>query len=55
LQIIRKIAQARNIVGFDVVEVAPTKGQQVSEFAAARLMGRIIAFMSDAWKNTASV
>ncbi|MBZ0137778.1 MAG: agmatinase [Planctomycetes bacterium] len=46
LKIIQKLAQSRNIVGFDIVEVAPTEGQQVSEFAAARLMGRIIAFIS---------
>jgi arginase family enzyme len=43
---IQTLAQARNIVGFDVVEVAPTPGQQVSEFAGARLMGRIMAFIS---------
>ncbi|MCA8913320.1 MAG: agmatinase [Planctomycetes bacterium] len=46
LKIIQKLAKARNIVGFDIVEVAPTEGQQVSEFAAARLMGRTIAFVS---------
>jgi agmatinase len=46
LKMIQKLAQARNIVGFDVVEVAPTPGQQVSEFAGARLMGRIMAFIS---------
>ena len=46
LKIIQKLAKARNIVGFDIVEVAPNEGQQVSEFAAARLMGRTIAFVS---------
>lgn len=45
LTIIEKLARARNIVGFDIVEVSPIKGQQVSEFAAARLMSRIIAFI----------
>ncbi len=47
LELLRKVAQLRNIVGFDVVEVAPTKGEQVSEFAGARLMGRLIAFISE--------
>lgn len=52
LDVIEKLAKARNIVGFDVVEVAPVKGTQVSEFAAARLMGRIIAFISQyCWKR----
>lgn len=47
LKLIRKLAMARNIVGFDIVEVAPIDGQQVSEFAAARLMSRVIAFISE--------
>ena len=46
LKMIQRLAQQRNIVGFDIVEVSPIKGQQVSEFAAARLMGRVIAFIS---------
>lgn len=56
LKIIQRLAQSRNIVGFDVVEVAPTEGQQVSEFAAARLMGRIIAFISHyCWRGEQGV
>jgi agmatinase len=55
LQIIRRLTQQRSVVGFDIVEVAPIDGQQVSEFAAARLMGRIIAFISEAWKQTTAV
>jgi agmatinase len=56
LKIIHKLAQSRNIVGFDVVEVAPTEGQQVSEFAAARLMGRIMAFISHyCWRGEGAV
>lgn len=47
LEIIKRLAKQRNIVGFDIVEVAPVEGTQVSEFAAARLMGRIIAFISE--------
>jgi len=56
LKMIQKLAQSRNIVGFDVVEVSPIKGQQVSEFAAARLMGRIIAFISHyCWRGEGAV
>ncbi|MBX3474463.1 MAG: agmatinase [Planctomycetes bacterium] len=46
LDIIERLCKSRNVVGFDVVEVAPTKGTQVSEFAGARLMGRTMAFIS---------
>ncbi|MCF6228471.1 MAG: agmatinase [Planctomycetes bacterium] len=52
LELNRKLAMARNIVGFDIVEVAPIEGQQVSEFAAARLMSRVIAFISEYCWNT---
>ena len=52
LELIRKLAMARNIVGFDIVEVAPIEGQQVSEFSAARLMSRVIAFISEYCWNT---
>jgi agmatinase len=55
LKMIQRLAQSRNIVGFDVVEVSPIKGQQVSEFAAARLMGRTIAFISQYCWGSASV
>jgi agmatinase len=53
LDVVEKLCKARNVVGFDIVEVAPTKGTQVSEFAGARLMGRIIAFISHyCWNGT---
>lgn len=56
LEIIQKLAKSRNIVGFDIVEVAPVDGTQVSEFAAARLMGRIIAFISEyCWRVEGAV
>jgi len=46
LDLIERAARSRNIVGFDIVEVAPVKGSHQTEFAAARLMGRIIAFIA---------
>jgi agmatinase len=56
LKIIQRLAQSRNIVGFDIVEVAPVPSQQVSEFAGARLMGRIIAFISHyCWRGEQGV
>lgn len=56
LDFIKKIARSRNIVGLDIVEVAPVKGTQVTEFAAARLLGRIIAFVSAwCWNNKGAV
>ncbi|MCC6575208.1 MAG: agmatinase [Planctomycetes bacterium] len=46
LEIIERAAKSRNIVGFDVVEVAPVKGNHVTEFAAARLVGKVIAYIA---------
>ena len=46
LDLIERACKTRNIVGFDIVEVAPVKESHQTEFAAARLMSRIIAFVS---------
>ena len=42
LGLIREICQNRQLVGADVVEVAPIPGQQVTEFTAARLVAKLI-------------
>lgn len=42
LGLIREICKKRQLVGADVVEVAPIAGQQVTEFTAARLVAKLI-------------
>lgn len=43
LRLIRRLSQEKTLVGADVVELAPIPHQQVSEFATAKLMAKIIA------------
>lgn len=42
--ILREIIKRRNVVAADVVELAPIKGSNVSEYAAARLAQKIITY-----------
>ncbi len=43
--ILKKVCTQKNVVGVDVVEVAPRGGQDVvTEFLAARLVGKMIAY-----------
>jgi agmatinase len=44
LKLLRKIAEKKNIVGFDVVELSPIKGQIASEFTAAKLVYKLIGY-----------
>ena len=44
-EILRRVCEAKNIVGADIVEVAPLGGNNVvTEFLAARLIAKIIAY-----------
>ncbi|MDR0392105.1 MAG: agmatinase [Planctomycetaceae bacterium] len=46
--ILRRVCEAKNVVGVDIVEVAPLGGNNViTEFMAARLVGKIIAYNHD--------
>lgn len=42
-ELIRRVAQNRRIVGFDVVELLPLPGEHASEFIAAKLVHRVLA------------
>ncbi len=44
LSFLKRLFQTREIVGADVVEVAPIPGQHLTEFTAARLIYKIIAY-----------
>ncbi len=42
-ELVRRVARARRIVGFDVVELLPLPGHHASEFLAAKLVYRVLA------------
>jgi len=44
ITLLRKVAENRNIVGFDVVELSPIKGQVASDFLAAKLVYKMIGY-----------
>jgi agmatinase len=46
LALLRTVATARRVVGFDVVETLPLAGQAVSEFVAARLAYRFMGYVA---------
>lgn len=48
VEILRRVAAERNVVGFDVVELIRIPGQAVSEFTAARLTYRLLGFIARA-------
>jgi len=44
LAVLREVARARRIVGFDVVELAPIAGLVAPDFLAAKLVYRLLGF-----------
>ncbi len=48
VEILRRVAEERTVVGFDVVELLPIPGQAVSEFTAARLTYRFLGLIAKA-------
>lgn len=51
LQILEKVIKNKNIVGFDVVELAPNSENTISDFNTAKLIYKIISFISYYSKN----
>lgn len=49
--LLRRIARSKRIVGADIVEVAPLPGQVVTEFLAAKLAYRLMAYVTAAEKG----
>ena len=43
LALLRAAADRKRIPGFDVVELAPIEGEQVSEFTVAKVTAKLIA------------
>ncbi len=46
VEFLKMVVENKNVVGFDVVEVAPVEGQILSEFTLAKLVYRIIGFIT---------
>jgi len=46
INFLRQVCRHKEIVGFDVVELCPQKGDLVSPFIAARLVYKLIGFLS---------
>lgn len=46
IDFLRKVFATRNVVGFDVVEIAPVKGTILTEFTMAKLVYRLIGFQT---------
>ena len=45
ISLLKKVCEAKRVIGFDVVELAPVPGQHVSDFLAARLIYRMICYI----------
>lgn len=43
--LLQQVVGAKNVVGFDIVEIAPVEGQILSEFTMAKLAYRLIGFV----------
>ncbi len=46
LRFLRKVAKKKNIIGFDVVECAPMEGQALSEYTLAKLVYRLMGYIT---------
>jgi agmatinase len=44
IEYLRKIFKAKNVVGFDIVELAPIKGLQAPDFLAAKLFYKLLSY-----------
>lgn len=45
IELLRALSKKRNVVGFDVVELCPAKGQEASDFLAAKLIYRFLGYV----------
>jgi agmatinase len=46
LDVLKGVCLTKNVVGFDVVELAPRKGDNASDFTVAKLIYKIMGFVS---------
>jgi agmatinase len=45
-QLLAHVVKNKNVVGFDIVEIAPVRGQILSEYAMAKLAYRLMGFIT---------
>ena len=46
LEILKKVCSAKNVVGFDVVELSPRRDDLVSDFTVAKLVYKLMGYVS---------
>ena len=46
LELLKKVCTQKEVVGFDIVEVAPQEGSIISEYTLAQLMYRILGYLT---------
>jgi agmatinase len=46
IQFLKKVIATKNIVGFDVVEIAPVKGNILTEYTMAKLVYKLIGYLT---------
>jgi agmatinase len=46
LNFLSKVIQMRNVVGFDIVEIAPKEGEILTQYNCAKLLYRLIGFLT---------
>jgi agmatinase len=46
LSLLKRVARAKKVVGFDLVELSPIKGLAMADFAAAKLVYKMMGFIS---------
>jgi agmatinase len=54
LKILHPVIAKKNIIGFDIVELCPLEGHMASDFLAAKLVYKLIGYISEGqkkWKN----
>ena len=48
--VLRRVAQERRIVGFDIMELCPHEGPTACAFTAAKLTYKLIGYAQDSWR-----
>ncbi len=46
LDLLKEVSLKKNVIGFDIVEVAPKEGEILSEFTLAKLLYRFVGYLS---------
>lgn len=46
LEVLRSVCAAKKVVGFDIVELSPRKGDIASDFTAAKLIFKLLGYLS---------